>query len=223
MTNMKNSRKLWASAAVLAGITSSAPAFAQSVEEHFQIGLATPILAYSTGTIETEGPLNLETETDVSSTQWGLGHAVAGEFGYGLNDALVLGAFLQLGGESQTLEFENGAEAEADSFRFLLGPKIDYMFLEGKTVRPFVGGIIGLTVDSSEDDTDETSLTGFELQGRVGLRAFVTETFSIDPAFYMGWSTASGEVEPPGPAPSTDVSVSAFNVGLTVGVSGWVD
>ncbi len=220
---MKNTRKLWASAAVLAGITSSAPAFAQSVEEHFQIGLATPIIAYSTGSIEYEGGGPFDTEVDVSSTQWGLGHAVAGEFGYGLNDALVLGAFLQLGGESQTLEFENGTEDDTDSFRFFLGPKIDYMFLEGKTVRPFVGGIVGLTVDSSDSGTTETSLTGFQLQGRVGLRAFVTETFSIDPAFYMGWETASGEVEPPAPAPSTDVSASAFNVGVTVGVSGWVN
>ncbi len=223
---MKNTRKLWASAAMLAGITSSAPAFAQSVEEHFQIGLATPIIAYSTGSVEYDGGgiFNVDTEVDVSSTQWGLGNAVAGEFGYGLNDALVLGAFLQLGGESQTFEYEDGSEDETDSFRFFLGPKIDYMFLEGKTVRPFVGGIVGLTVDSSESaGGTETSLTGFELQGRVGLRAFVTETFSIDPAFYMGWATASGEVEPPAPAPSSDVSASAFNVGLTVGVSGWVN
>jgi hypothetical protein len=40
---------------------------------------------------------------------------VAAELGYGITDSLVLGGFLQLGGESSTVEPEGGEESESTS------------------------------------------------------------------------------------------------------------
>jgi hypothetical protein len=179
----------------------------------------TPLFSYRSQTVEIEAA-GQETETDISSTAWGLREEVTGELGYGVGDSLVLGALVQLGGASETTESEGGAESDSSEFQLFVGPKLDYAFSPESNVRPFVGVAVGFLTATSETETIDLSLTGVQLMGRVGLRAFVAKGFSIDPALAFSWLTASGDVEVG--TVDTDASTSAFGVGLLLGFSGWV-
>jgi hypothetical protein len=198
---------------------SAATSHAQNTEGAFQLGLSTALFSYTNTTVTGEAG-GVESDTDSSTTSWGIRDSAAAELGYGVTDSLVLGGFLQLGGESSSVEPEGEEESESSEFELLLGPKLDFMFSPGQKVRPFVGAMAGLLMASAEDEASETSLTGFQLLGRVGLRAFVAPGFSIDPALALSWFTASGEAEF-GPT-TVDVSASGINVGLLIGFSGWV-
>jgi hypothetical protein len=216
---MKRSTWTVGAAAMSAILGSTATSNAQSTEGAFQLGLSTALLSYTntTTTVEAGG---LEVDVDSSTTNWGVRNPVAAELGYGITDSLVLGGFLQLGGESSTVEPEGGEESESSEFELLLGPKLDFMLSPGQEVRPFFGAMAGLLMGSADDEASETSVTGFQLLGRVGLRAFLAPGFSIDPALAFSWFTASGETER-GPT-TVDASVSGINVGLLIGFSGWV-
>jgi len=216
---MKRSTWTVGPAVMSAILASAAPSNAQSTEGAIQLGLSTTLFSYTKGTVTAEVG-GLESDTDNSTTSWGIRDSAAAELGYGVTDSLVLGGFLQLGGESTTGEPEGQQESESSEFELLLGPKLDFMFSPGQKVRPFVGAMAGLLMVSADDEASETSLTGFQLLGRVGVRAFVAPGFSIDPALSLSWFTASGETEFD---PTTiDVSASGVNVGLLIGFSGWV-
>jgi outer membrane protein W len=209
-----------------AGLFTTTAARAQKTEGAFQLGLSTSVLSYSTGTLEVESEtLGLEADADISTTSWGIGEdsPVTLELGYGVTDMLVIGGFLRLGGTSQETDYDQAEfpDSESSEFSMLLGPKLDVMFSPGNTVRPFVGAGVGLLIQSSEDaDENETSLTGFQLVGRAGLRAFLADGFSLDPALDIGWGTASGEAE--SAVGDLDLSASVFNVGVSLGLSGWI-
>ncbi len=209
---------LLASALVLGGTLVAAPAHA--TEGAVQLGIGTPFLVHTNATLTEEAEVVGESETERSTTAWGLGHNLWGEVGYGVSDSLVLGAFVQLAGTSLKLENENGNEADGSQLIYFIGPKLDFMFMPGSQVRPFIGAVAGLYGESTDSDTTESSLTGFQLHGRAGLRAFVTESFSLDPAFFLAWATASGERE--NPLLNTDLDYSAVSFGVTLGLSGWI-
>jgi hypothetical protein len=217
MTRLKT---LLALSAFAGGAFVTGPAYAQSTEGAVQLGISSPFLTHTNATLTADYEV-AETETEVSQTNWGLGQMFVAEVGYGLTDSLVLGAVLQLAGVSSTTETEAfNQEVDASQLVFILGPKLDYMFAPNNRVRPFLGAVAGLVVDSLDNQVAERSLTGLQLQGRAGLRAFVTEGFSIDPALFLGWTTASGEIE--SDATSTDLDYSAVSFGVTLGLSGWV-
>ena len=208
------------SAALTFGLTLFArPAAAQDVEGAFQLGLGTSILTYEsiTTTVETAAG---DQDTDSSTTTWGVRDEVVGELGYGLTESLVLGGFVQLGGSSTTTEPEGGEETETSEFGLFLGPKLDFMFMPGQKVQPFVGAVAGLAMASADNGAFETSLTGFQLMGRAGIRAFLADSFSLDPALALSWVTASGEADS-GPV-NVDISASGFTIGVMLGVSGWL-
>jgi hypothetical protein len=210
----------------LAGVSAALPAHAEATEGAVQIGLGTTIVNHTSSTLTIHGDLS-DTDRDISQTNWGLGNAVSGELGYGLNESLVLGTFLQLAGSSQTTEYDGGDSLDVDNFTLFLGPKLDYMFSPGGRVRPFVGAVAGIMHVSSTQESSvpivpkqELSITAFQLQGRVGLRAFITDSLSIDPSFVLTWTTGSGDNDTGNV--SQDVDYSGVTFGLNLGLSGWV-
>src|SRR5688572_11493099 len=196
-------------------VTAAPTAHAQETAGAFQLGLSTSFVSYTSGTSEAEVPGD-DVSVDVSEVDWGLTgeNGVVLELGYGVTDIVILGGFVQLGGSSQSTQVDLPGEPEVDrtEFGLVIGPKIEAMFSPGSTVRPFIGAGVGFLLSSTDDEDTgtDTSLTGVQLLGRVGLRAFAAEGFSIDPAIVFGWATASGEVETA--TANVDTSASAFNV-----------
>lgn len=212
------------SVVVAAGV--AAPrAHAQETAGAFQLGLSTSFISYTSGTTEVELPTG-DVSADVSEVNWGFtgDNGVVLELGYGVTDIVILGGFVQLGGSSQTTQVDLPGEPEVDrtEFNLLIGPKVDVMFSPGNAVRPFIGAGVAFAMSKidDEDTGNDTSLTGVNLIGRVGLRAFAAPGFSIDPAVVFGWGAAWGEVDT-GPT-DVDTNGSAFNVGLGLGFSGWI-
>jgi hypothetical protein len=193
------------------------PASAQFTEGRVQLGLGTALFSYTSGSVEAD---DSGTEVDTSVIQWGIRNGVTSEVAYGITDTLVLGAFLTLGGISQTVEPMGAAEIESSEFQVAVGPKLDIVFSPGQEVRPFIGFAAGLASESSESGMIETSVLGFQLIGALGLRWFAADGFSLDPALQIGWGLASGETGPA--AAPVDINASAFNVGLRLAVSGWI-
>jgi hypothetical protein len=202
------------SAALLPGAAS-----AQDTEGAFQLGLGTSLFSYSSATLEND---DTGAEIDSSVTMWGVRQSVSAELGYGLSDMIVLGGMVVLGGASQTIELTGGDEAEVSEFAVFVGPKIDFMFSQGAELRPFVGAAVGIESALQESEGLETTITGVELVGRVGLRWFASEGFSLDPAFAIGWGAGGGELEDADGTGQVDVSASGFSVGIVIAASGWM-
>jgi hypothetical protein len=188
-------------------------ASAQSIERSFQLGLGTSFLQYTSATIDGDGG----GEADVSETTWGLSRhsGVQLEGGYALDDSLVLGGIVALGGQTVSIE-----DNDTDAFQLLLAPKIDYMFLPGAAFRPFVGGAVGLVSTSQEIGGGTLSQLGLGVLARGGGRWFLAPGFSLDPALNLGFQTLSGEVDTG--LMDVDASTTGFMVGLSIGLSGWV-
>src|SRR5688500_14077228 len=107
--------------AVLCAVGTAVPARAQLIDEAFQLGLSTSLFSYSDITLESDAT---GTEVGTKVTRWGIRDSVGLELGYGLNDMLVLGAVVILGGASQTIEPPVGAEEESSEFAVQVGPKL---------------------------------------------------------------------------------------------------
>jgi hypothetical protein len=183
-------------------------------EGAFQLGMYTTFVRYEPLGIEYEGGL----EIDTSTLRWGLGNnPVALELGYGLTDQLVFGGTLGLGGESYTVE-QNNTESDGSEFNFEFGPKLDFMFSPGAKVNPFIGAQVLVRLDSQ--DPPDISTTSFLFLARFGLRAFLTDTFSIDPALVAGGGFGSGSEETMNG--DADFDLSGFRIGLNLGFSGWM-
>lgn len=197
-----------------------APRVSSAEEGEFQLGLATPFLTYSNLTVETEFA-GVSAETKTTEVEWGIQHSVVGELGYGVTPNIVVGGFVQLGGTSGSSEPEGGDEVDSSEFGLLLAPKFDYVFSPGDKIQPFVGAMLGLSMSSQSEEEAEASLTGFQVLGRFGIRAFPgNKEFSIDPSLMLGYVSASGDVE--GGGLSADLSASGFQIGVFLGVSGWI-
>jgi hypothetical protein len=102
---------------------------------------------------------------------------------------------------------------------FESGPKLDFQFGAGSKVQPFVGILALIRLESGERGSDYNAFM-FEPLARVGLRAFITDSLSLDPALVAGAGFGSGSVDQGGT--DADFSVSGFRVGLNVGFSGWM-
>jgi hypothetical protein len=180
----------------------------------FQLGLYTTFVRYSPTHFETDAG----GERDDAELVWGLAdNPVVLELGYGLSEQLVFGGTLGLGGTSLNRE-EGGQEVlDASAFKFELGPKLDFMFSPGAKVNPFIGAQVLLHLESSDPDL---SALAFLFLARIGLRAFVTDTFSIDPALVAGGGIGSGSSGEG--AAEFDFDITGFRVGLNVGFSGWM-
>jgi opacity protein-like surface antigen len=225
---------------------------AQAVANALQIGLGTDFVSYSNYTQRVTAPPGppppavgmVDYKYDRHQTRWGVSdHSNLNvDIGYGLNDNFVLGGLLVLGGWTGSTHSEQTANTNSgvqqSTFSLFVGPKLDYMFLPGSRVRPFLGAVAGLsrvtynqksTNNVNVTTTDEdSSYTGAGFYGRAGVRFFLTSGFSLDPAFVFGFATmtgsAQGVVGGPGAlgAATYDSGLTGFSLGLGVTASGWV-
>jgi hypothetical protein len=196
-------------------------AAAQDIEGRAQLGLTTPIIAYTSQTVTND---DNDVDADVTQTSWGIRENVTLELGYGLSELIVLGAIATIGGTSQTYEVDGvDDEQESSELSVSIGPKLDLVFSPGSDVRPFVGAVVGLAMTSTESPGGtETSMAGPQLLGRLGLHWFAKDSFSLSPSLAFGYSSMSGEVESDDGSQSVDVSGSAFSISLLIGVAGWI-
>ena len=247
---MRNTTLATLTAIGLASVISS-HAKAQTVANSLQIGLGTDFVSYSAYTQRVTAPPlapapqvgTVDYKWDLHETRWGVSdHSNLNlEIGYGINDMLIIGGLLTLGGwngynHSQQLGSSNNTQES--TFSLFIRPKFDVMFLEESRVRPFVGAIIGLTrvTDNQTATSDlnvtttnvDTGYTGVGLFARGGIRWFLTPGFSLDPAFVIGFATMSGSAQgilrngAAVAATSYDSGLTGFSVGLGVTASGWV-
>ena len=216
--------------------------FAQNTDEAFQIGLSTPLFVYehlSRDLSDLEGEERTE-ETIV----WGIRRDVALEFGYSVTEVIVLGCYLQLEGESQTEKYEDpyANESESDTFELIVGPNISAISLPGRPVRPFLAASAGFNLSTEEnkvaDQVVEATLYGIELLGRVGVRWFLLDGFSLDGSLAFSWTTMSGEVKAPVvssfydsesdryvplfESDALEAEINSFSVTVLLGASGWI-
>jgi hypothetical protein len=204
-------------------VTLSSAAFAQDIQGAVQLGLGTGLITYNKDTVKQDVIGGGHVDIDYARTNWGF-HGTSGvvfEGGYGLTDSLVLGGLLALGNDSTEVSTGNN-EDTVSTFELLLAPKIDYLFMPASKVRPFVGGALGLVVHNTDyDDGDtETSLLGVGLLARAGIRWFAAPGFSIDPALNFGGRWLSGDTDTGNL--SYDASSSGYQIGLSLGMSGWI-
>jgi outer membrane protein W len=222
---------------------------AQTVAGALQLGLGTDFVSYSNYTQRVTVPAvpaalgTVDQKYDLHQTRWGVSDRsnLNLEVGYGLNDEMIIGGMLVLGGWTGSVHSQQQAspqQVKQSNFNFFIGPKFDYMFLPDSRVRPFIGAVVGLSrVAQNNTNTTQfgvtttsldTGYTGVGLMGRAGIRWFLTPGFSLDPAFVFGFSSMTGSAQGvavgPGPngALSYDSGLTGFSVGLGVTASGWV-
>jgi opacity protein-like surface antigen len=222
------------SSLALASLTAVA-AEAQTSEHALQLGFGTDIITYTN--LSADIHQDQEWTNDRSTTRWGFSDRSSLNFegGYGLGESFVLGGIVQLGGWSQKDDpHENDLWTKSTTFDLLVAPKLDYMFLPGERIRPFLGAAVGVKYFSEKHTTQvntnraatrtdlDMSATGLALIARAGVRFFLTQGFSLDPAFSVMWlPTASGSWSGANGI-SYDMSAHGYTLGLTVAASGWI-
>jgi len=188
-----------------------------------QLGLSAPFVRYSSFKRTAD---NGQTDKN-SNTQWGLLRAAALELGYGISDFVVIGAVVQLTGDSNSSEF-----SDASTFGLFIGPKLDLQLDTSTRFKPFFGAVLGLNYASAESTPKNTSSlsastnqqTLFRMQARVGVHWFVTDAASVDLALTGGFETGSStsEVSSVPTGPQSFAASGAF-IGLNLGMSVWPD
>jgi hypothetical protein len=197
-----------------------------SVAGLLQLSLGTYFVRYTSASQSFENDGGDFSRSDLN---WGFSSSspVFLEGGYGITENLIVGGVLQLGGVSSSSEAElGGAKSESSGFDLLLAPKVDYQFMPTSKINPFVGGMLGVEIASISGTppggmATEDSQTYFTLLARGGVRCFLAEGLSIDPALVLGFRIGSGTTSPGGAA-DVNYSVSGFRVGLSVSLSGWL-
>jgi hypothetical protein len=187
-----------------------------SVAGALQLSLGTQFVRYRASSINFD---NNAGKLSVSGLKWGFGDSspILLEGGYGITDRLLIGGILQLGGSSDTTERDvDGAKAELSEFDLMLAPKIDYQFSPTSKINPFVGGMLGIAHTSGSENGTKNSSTLFVMQARGGLRCFLAEGFSVDPAVIVGFGVGGGS------AGEAGFGTTAFQIGLALSVSGWL-
>jgi hypothetical protein len=214
-------KKAVVSVVTLGTLAITCHAFAQNIDGAIQLGLGTSFLSYSKTSGTVDLPLR-QTDIGTSITRWGLSDegGIQLEGGYGINNSMIVGGLFALGGSSTTNTQEGLNDVDSSKFNLLLAPKFDYHFSAGQPLQPFVGGAIGLVMAKTDNNGLESSATGLGLLGRGGLRWFLAPGFSVDPALNLGFQALSGSIDS-GNA-SYDLSGTAFTIGLSIGISGWV-
>lgn len=218
-------RLAWLFAALTAATLVARPSAAQSVRGDGQLALAVPVLGYTSTTVKTEdtsGVVSVSSERDVSNIVWGIRAAPTLELGYGISDMVVLGALLELGGESTSID---GSDVDISTFELFVAPKVDLMFASGSKLQPFVGAAVGVVHVATTVGDNDSSGTGVGLLARAGLRYFASKGLSIDPYLALFYSSATS---------AEDIGVGTINVGtvdttatslqiaLFFAVSGWL-
>ncbi|HKP61648.1 MAG TPA: outer membrane beta-barrel protein [Polyangiales bacterium] len=160
-------------------------------------------------------------ELSRSQVKWGFGDdaAVLLEGGYGLNENMIVGGLLQIGGTSTT-EKIGEVETPISNFSLTLAPKFDYQFLPTSKFNPFVGGALGFSIGSSTLAARDESITAFVAYARAGVRCFLFDGFSVDPALVFGFGIGGGSQE--AMTNKLDFSLTRFQIGLAVSTSGWL-
>jgi hypothetical protein len=213
-------------------------ASAQATAGSWQIGVATRALSYTTATTTTQLVYSTPIVNERSSWDWGFGERsnVSFEPGYGLGQHVVLGALVALEGKAQSQkDWATGESYQHSDFSFVAGPRLDLMFKPESIVRPFVGIAAGIVRANHSDERsplstgapisgvrpirDDTysSMPGWTLRSRLGIRWFIGPHFSLDPSFFFDGSFTSDK-----PYDGYDVRRSSLAFGVSLGASGWI-
>jgi Outer membrane protein beta-barrel domain len=185
---------------------------AQSIDHRVQLSLSANLLSHESLKLSSAG-----TSVSATDTAWGPGAAGLGfGLGYGVTDNWLLG--VQLLGGSATSSLNGGGAADLKQTSYSVLPRVDYTFGLEQALRPYVGATLGLRgTSTSGAATSKTSSTELVFGASVGVRAFVSPGFSIDPGVTFLGSSGNERVG----AARLDQSGFAFLIG--VAFSGWVD
>ena len=162
-------------------------------------------------------------EGDFTNTIWGFArNPIMLEAGYGLNDQMVIGGVLQLGGVNWSSQRNASLPGtETSEFNFAIGPKFDFHFLPDSKFNPFVSAIVALGSNSTKeaDDTEESRFL-FDLLLRAGVRYFLLEQLSLDPSLTFGAVLGSGTTKAAGI--EYDYGLSGVHFAIWLGLSFWL-
>jgi hypothetical protein len=190
---------------------------ASGLADQYRFSLGASVLSHESAEREPEGG----GDQDVSITNVGLPAGIVDvQLAYGLSDTLALGGTLILTRSASETEAQ-GVDSETAQTDLVFGPLVDFYFGDNDaSLRPFVSANAAFALVSREDGELETSLSGFQLGGRVGLRWFVLQQLSLDPTLGVSWTSLSGEQEQG--AAEADLDISSIKVGLDLYVSLWM-
>lgn len=140
-------------------------------------------------------------------------------FGYAATDAIVVGATVQVGYDTVSLEDVPDADESFLSLGF--APYFEYLGGDGGT-KPFIGAtayvrhVANTEKDSGVEETDSITMFGGGLLG--GAHFFMSKGCSIDLTGRVTYGIGNG----PDLGSAVDTSTSALEVLASVGVSAWI-
>lgn len=98
--------------------------------------------------------------------------------GYYIMDNLAVNLEAELTGGKTTTETSNGNTEETKTFRFHIGPNVNYYLPVGEQLRPYVVVAGGYSMTGAGDD--EHKFSGVFLGGGVGASYFMNKSSSVD-------------------------------------------
>jgi len=156
--------------------------------------------------------------------------------GYGLGvgyawDRLLLGARVEIVNNVRVPY--GGGEVQALTIAFV--PRFEYIFKSGR-LQPYIAGLLPIEHSSgsstsyaaglgSDTTAVDVSSTRFGIGPALGMHAFLTSSFSLDPEISVvpSWGPGSSTIHGGGVDSPGAYTVSAVRVLLSLSLSGWID
>jgi Outer membrane protein beta-barrel domain len=184
----------------------------------YRVSLGTQVLTYTSVTVDPEGG-----GADVDTTGFSFGlptESISTRLTYATSDRLLVGGALTFVYDSTEQKVDDQSVDSSQS-QLSLGPRLEYTF-GSSGFEPFVSAELGFIRVASETEeggaTQDTTQSGFYVQGGLGLRYFLSPALSLEPEAALFWESLSGEREQGGASADFDTSVIGFGVGLAVSV-----
>ena len=223
ITNNPRIRGWQWSGALVAAMTTTPLAQAEVTRGRFQLGLEGTLFASERGTIESSSGAEL----DYSASNVGITAGQGLVFGYGVSEAVVLGARVSQATQTFTLD-DSSAASEDRLSTFDLLPRVEVL-LGSTTPRLFLFGTAGyrsMVTETTAELSDPTlgtvssrtrlKSTGLSFGAGIGLHGFVGDHVSLDTS--LGLLRTSGDSQSGGDKGNfTNTAVV-----LTVGISAWL-
>jgi hypothetical protein len=189
----------------------SETASAQYVDGAGQFGLEGNVFTSLSMTMKTDAG-----DVDTSASDFGLLANGAGlAFGYGAAEIVSIGVHLGYLSRKVSVDIE-GVEDDKVS-GFVLYPRLDFVFVPGSSVRPFLGPALGWENVTTEAAGTKAKVSTFLYGVRAGLHLFADNAISIDPAVTASGVSGSYEND----ALDVKYDLSGFGFSISLGISGW--
>ena len=158
------------------------PVVAPPIGGRVRLGLELSVIEYESLSLEVDDGSMTSYDRATGSVGLTGGAAFGAVVGYGLSENLLLNASVIVSHSSESFGNES-----FNAFRLEVLPAAEYVFGEGKDVRPFLGGALGLRIRNAPVAAAKFEEVSLVPAAQAGVHVFMADAVSFDARLLLGY------------------------------------